>query len=145
MSISNEEWVGGLSSHDRRNARPMTVCLLLFAVTWVIARVFLPQGDGSMAAQPPWAWPVTILPIILGVLLAYYYQRFIRGTDEMMRKIHLEALATAFGVAFVVGVAAGLLAQIDVPRIDEADDLTWAAMVGTYSVRLKMLARRYRA
>ena len=145
MKAGNDSLDAGLTSSDRRNLRPMYICMALWGVSFLIAHLFLPREDGSMAAQPLWAWPVTILPIVLGVLLAYYYQRFIRETDEMMRKIHLEALATAFGVAFVVGVAAGLLAQIDVPRIDEADDLTWAAMVGTYSVRLKMLARRYRA
>ena len=144
MSTSNEEWVGGLPARDRRNWRRMTICLLLWAFSFVGAHIFLPQGDGSMAAQPVWAWPVTILPIILGVLLAYYYQRFIRETDELMRKIHLEALATAFGVAFVVGMSAGLLAQMDVPKMNKAD-LTWSLMVVTYTVRLKMLARRYRA
>ncbi len=107
MSISNEEWVDGLSSRDRRNARPMYICMALWGLSFLIAHLFLPRGDGSMAAQPLWAWPVTILPIILGVLFAYYYQRFIRETDEMMRKIHLEALATAFGVAFVVGMSVG--------------------------------------
>jgi len=133
-----------LTPHDRRNVRPMTICMLLFFVSFLIAHLFLPRGDGSMAAQPLWAWPATILPIILGALLAYYYQRFIRETDEMMRKIHLEALATAFGVAFVVGMSAGLLDQMDVPKVGRAD-LTWSMMVVTYSVRLKMLTRKYRA
>ena len=144
MKAGNDSLDAGLTSSDRRNLRPMYICTLLFTVSFLIARLFLPRGDGSMAAQPLWAWPVTILPIVLGVLLAYYYQRFIRETDEMMRKIHLEALATAFGVAFVVGMSAGLLDQIDVPKVGKAD-LTWSIMVVTYSVRLKMLARKYRA
>ena len=144
MITDNKSWPTELTARDRRNIRPLHICMLLWAASFIIAHLFLPQGDGSLAAQPVWAWPVTIVPIILGGLLAYYYQRFIRETDEMLRKIHIEALATAFGVAFVVGMSTGLLAQMGVPKMNKAD-LTWSLMVITYSVRLKMLARRYRA
>ena len=73
-----------------------------------------------------------------GLIAFRAYLTFFREADELMRKVYVNA------PAFVVGVAAGLLGQTDVPKAAKPE-WTWSLMVATYAVRLKMLTRKYRA
>lgn len=93
-----------------------------------------------MADEPFWAWGLIAVAVMLGGLLAFYYLRFIRGLDELMRRLHVEAFAVGFGAAFVFGMGANLLAQMGVPKVGS---LTWAVMVVTYSLALRRAQRAY--
>jgi predicted transcriptional regulator len=46
---------------------------------------------------------------VLGIATVLAYRRFLEGTDELRRKIEVEALAMAFGVGMVSGLSYWLL------------------------------------
>jgi hypothetical protein len=138
--IGNETLDPGLTRRDRHNLKPLKFHAAIWLVSFLYAHLVLPRGDGSLAAQPLWVWPVLAAPIVAGVLLAYAYLRFIQGADELMRKIHAEALAFGFGVAFVFGMGADLLGQVG---LDDAAEVTWAVMIAAYALRLRFSRRAY--
>ena len=137
-----QAWGEGLTTRDQRNARRWSICLLVWVASFTTAVVILPVSDGSIGAQPMWAWALAAVPVIPGVLLVRLHLRLMRETDELMRKIHLEALAVGFGVAFVWGMSAALLGQLG---IHKPEGVTWFAMYLAYWLKLGLAVRRYRA
>jgi hypothetical protein len=140
MRIRSGPWDAGLTHRDKRNFKPLAICFGLWTASFIAASLFLPRGFFAPAALPPWEWPLAILPLVFGTLVAYYFQRFLRGTDELMRRIHLEALAVGFAAAFVFGMGAGLLNRLGVPQVS---GLTWAVMVIGYLVKLALSSTQY--
>jgi predicted permease len=138
MSSISKNWTAGLTRRDRRNLRPLNMVAPLWGLSVAAAAVFLPRGDGSIEAQPLWGWVLTAVAIAMSGLLAFFYLRFVRGLDELWRRVHMEAMAAAFGVGVVWGLAAYLLAQMGVRNVEE---LTWVLMIVAYSVR-RMLGIR---
>jgi hypothetical protein len=128
----------GLTRRDRRNLKP----LKLYGAIWLVSFLFvhLTRGEGTLETQPVWAWSAIAVAVISGVLLAHAYFRFIQGSDELMRKIHVEALAFGFGMAFVFGMGADLLGQVG---LDDAAEGTWAVMIVAYAVKLRISRKAY--
>ena len=102
---------GSLSDHysgpqrDRRNQRRILLWALLWtisflAVTLVIKKDWLPFG-------------VTLAGVagnaLCGIATVLAYRRFLSETDELRRKIEVEALAFAFGAGIVGGLTYWLL------------------------------------
>ncbi len=76
----------------------------------------------------------------LGTLLAY--RRFLRETDELRRKIELDALALAFGVGVIGGMTYWLLTIADaVPK--NSFGFVFAAMILVYPAGVLIGLRRY--
>jgi hypothetical protein len=67
------------------------------------------------------AWVVALLPDLfaLGVVLAYV--RFLRGADELMRRVQLEGLALGFGAGFFFAMGYRLLERAGAPGLDIND------------------------
>ena len=145
MSNGNH-WDAQLNARDRRNVKPIKLYALLWAISFLLAVLMLPVSDGmvfgqaELSEQPVWAWILAAIPIPLGVMLTHYYLRYIRQTDELMRKIHLEALATGFGVAFVFGMGFILFGQLGLERFS---GLTWHLMLIAYIWKLRSAQREY--
>jgi len=140
MRKTSEQWDAGLNTHNQRNIRPIKFYALFWSISFVAAVLFLPLGDGTRETQPIWAWLLAAIPVIPGTLLAHHYLRFIRETDELMRKLHLEALAAGFGVAFVFGTGFILLGQLEMTKFT---GLTWHLMLLTYIWKLRSAQREY--
>lgn len=139
--MKNADWDEGLTASDRARTKPIKRYALLWAITFLPAILTLPLG-GTVGNQPVWAWALAVLPIPFAALLAYHYYRFIRASDEMMRRIHTEALAAGFGVAFVVGIALIMLGQL---RVDGFSELTWFSMLITFVFKLHYAKKEYHA
>ncbi len=140
--MSDNQWDKGLNARDRRNVRPIKIHALLWSVFFLVAALVLPAGGGDLESQPAWAWAIAALPIPFAVMLAHHYLRFIRETDELMKKIHLEALAAGFGVAFVVGMGFILLGQLGLSRFA---GLSWYFMLLAYIWKLRSAQKEYHA
>ena len=140
MKLAIKNWDAGLTARDKRNLRPLKWFGALWVASFVAARLLLPREPSLPAEAPPWAWGLAIAAIVFSGLLALGYLRFLRGADELMRRIHLEALAAGFGAAFVFGMGAGLLAQLGMPKVG---GLTWAVMVLGYLVKLAISSKSY--
>jgi hypothetical protein len=136
--LATKDYDPGLTRRDRRNLRP----LKLYGAIWLVSFLFvhLTRGQRTLEAQPLWAWAAIAVAIVAGALLAHAYYRFIHGADELMRKIHIEALAFGFGAAFVFGIAADLLGQVG---LDDAAEGTWAVMIVAYALKLRFSRKAY--
>jgi len=142
MRTTNGIRDAGLKASDSPYVKSYGTYMGIWGVCFSAAHLLLPRGDKIMADQPLWGWVLTGITIALGGLLAWSFVRFLRHADELMRKIQMEALAIGFGVAFVVGTSAGLLAQLGVPKVGVVD-LTWSAMVVAYSLALRQARKAY--
>ena len=97
---------GTSSQRDRRNQWRVTLWALVWAlsftaVTLVIKKQWLPLG-ATVAG--------VIGTALFGIATILAYRRFLRETDELRRKIEVEALAPAFGIGLVGGMTYWLLA-----------------------------------
>lgn len=138
--MTNTECDPGLTRRDQRNLRPLRLYAVIWAASFMFAHLFLPTDVGGPGTMPFWAWPVLAISIVFGSLLAHAYWRFIREADELLRKIHIEALAVGFGVAFVFGMGANLFDQVGIPKVAQ---VTWAVMLLAYSLRLRISRKAY--
>ncbi len=96
--------------------------------------------DGKFISRPV-AWLLTAITASLMVLTMCSYVLFLRQADELLRRVHLEALAFAFGIGMVVMMTYRLCERLGAPKLDFNDPslimiLTW--MAGQWIV-----ARRY--
>ena len=93
------------------------------AATILIDGDFIPRAAG---------WALTAVTAILMVLSMGSYIVFLRHADELLRKVHLEALAFAFGTGMVVMMVYRLCERLGAPKLDFNDPslimiLTWMA------------------
>src|SRR5215211_4706876 len=67
------------------------------------------------------AYTLTGLTILLLAGAARSYVVFLRGADELLRKIQLEALAMSFGVACIFMIGWRLCERLGAPKLDVDD------------------------
>ncbi|HEX7833240.1 MAG TPA: hypothetical protein VF787_26525 [Thermoanaerobaculia bacterium] len=112
---------------DSHNYRTFSVWMIGAMLSFVAATILI---DGKWI-PPAGGWALTILSIVLmlGAMRAYIH--FLRNADELLRKIHLNALALAFGVGTVAMMGYRLCERLGAPKLDINDSslvmiLTWA-------------------
>jgi hypothetical protein len=103
------------------------------AVTFGIKREWLPFG-GALAG--------VIATSLLGVATVLAYRRFLNETDELRRKIEVEALALAFGIGLFGGLSYWLL---ELSGAVPAKGFVWIflVMIVTHPVAVLIGLRRY--
>ena len=138
---STDDSLSGLCStpqRDRRNQWRILVwsfvwALSFTAVTLVIKKEWLPFGL-TLAG--------VIGTALFGIVTVLAHRRFLQETDELRRKIELEALALAFGVGVVGGLTYWLLAVMgEVPAKDFA--YVFLVMIVTHPIGVLIGLRRY--
>jgi hypothetical protein len=108
-----------------RDAIMTTARLAIWTLAWLatlaVAR-FGPELLWDGQQQPVASWAAVIANLAVGIGWIVAFTRFLRGLDELQRKIMQDALAVTLGVGWVVGFAyvvadnAGLVAD----RVDIA-------------------------
>jgi len=93
------------------------------AATILIDGGFIPRAAG---------WAITAVTAMLMVMSVCSYIAFLRHADELLRKVHLDALAFAFGAGVVVMMVYRLCERLGAPKLDFNDPslimvLTWMA------------------
>ena len=78
--------------------------------------------DGGFV-RPPIAWIFPVATAIVGIVALAAYVRFLRVADELLRKIHVEALALAFGTGAVFMIVYRLCERLGAPKLDSNDPL----------------------
>lgn len=104
-----------------RSARMRTITFQLFAWTlaWVLTLALATFGPAFL-----WAGnlPITLLSILInlaiGIGLILANIRHLKMLDEMVQRVHLEALALTAGVAMVFGLSYSLLDTTNVIPMD---------------------------
>ena len=124
---------------DTHNFRVFTAWMTAAMFTFGTATIVL---DGALVPAAA-GWSLTAATAVLMVLTMRSYILFLRQADELLRKVHLEALAFAFGAGLVSMMVWRLCERLGAPKLDVNDAalvmiLTWTA--GQY-----LGARRYAA
>lgn len=136
-------WWEHLKSHsgtetDRRNQYRLLGWTLAWAVVFVGAS-FLLRSDEPRGG---WSWVIATIPIVLALGPGAAYLRFLRGADELMRRIQMESLAFGFGAGVVFAFGWQLLQRAGAPAVDVGDTVV-VMMVG-FVVGQLLAIRRYR-
>jgi hypothetical protein len=101
-----------MCERDRLNVAKFKTWAGAFAATFIVAIIVLGPSPGGYAETALWKWVLVITPLILGVFMVQAYVRFLLEADELIKKIHLEALAIGCGTGIVVGTGFGLFSQV---------------------------------
>jgi hypothetical protein len=108
-----------------------------YVVTLMLAIFFIRAWPGSV-----WRFPVMLVPVIPAVYGLVAIMRFVRGMDELQRRVHLEGVAFAFATTVVVMLSWGLLERAGAPKLPTV----WVAtfMIALWGIGNYVAARRYR-
>ena len=124
---------------DRRNQYRVLVWCLIWAIGFVAAAWALRSTVGLDARA---AWAVALAPMALSIPPLLAYLRFLRSTDELLRKIQLEGLALGFGAGAILGLGYPLLERIGAPPLSPST--TVAVMMIAWAIGQLLGALRYR-
>jgi len=123
---------------DRRNRRLVTI----WSLAWALFFTAVTFGIKKLG----WSFEVTLAAVIgtaiLGLATVLAYRRFLLETDELRRKIEVEALALAFGVGVFGGLSCWLLAVSGALAIKDFA-FVFVAMIFTHTAGVFLGCRRY--
>lgn len=103
------------TANDRRNQYWFVGWCLSWAISFTAMTQYL-LSDHGLSAQM--AWALAAVPNVFGVLTLLAYLRFLRGADEFLQKLQLEALAIGFGVSIVFAMGYQLFEHVGAPKIE---------------------------
>jgi hypothetical protein len=86
-------------------------------------------------------WGLTALTIALMLASIRFYVHFLRNADELLRKVHLDALALSFGIGAVAMMGYRLCERLGAPKLDINDPFLVMVLVWAFGQWLGM--RRY--
>jgi hypothetical protein len=132
---------GCSSLYTARDARYMKVFHAWLAagmVCFVAATALL---SGKYIERGVLAYVLTAATIALMTMAARAYVVFLRGADELLRKIQLEALALAFGAGGVFMIGWRLCERLGAPKLDVNDPFVVMAVV--WGIGQLVTSRRY--
>ncbi len=122
---------------DARNYRVfsswMVGSMLVFvAATLLIDGKYIPNALG---------WGLTGLTVVLLLASIRSYIHFLRNADELLRKVHLDALALSFGSGVVAMMGYRLCERLGAPKLDVNDP--FLVMVLVWALGQWLGTRRY--
>jgi len=102
---------------DAQNYRIFTWWMTGAMLTFAAATILIDGGWIPDAA----GWLLTAISVVLMVMSMRSYISFLRQADELLRKVHLEALAFAFGAGIVAMMGYRLCERLGAPKLDVND------------------------
>ena len=113
----------------------MTAYMVIMLTVWPLVRTT--QSDSLRIA-------IALLPVVPILFVIHALLRYILDADELVQRLHLEALAIAAGVVAVASLVGGFLASAEVIKIDGAI-LIWVFPLigGVFGFARKFLGLRY--
>ena len=106
------------TERDARHLRVFNYWLAAAMVCFLVATALL---SGNHIQRGVLAYGLTAVSAIMMVMAMRSYIGFIRHADELLRKIHLEALAFAFGAGIVAMMTYRLCERLGAPKLDVND------------------------
>ena len=140
MEQARRSWFRGHcgTDRDRMNQRRMVISGMAWMGTW-LALIYVIGRDWLSAFA---ATAASVVPLALGVGMIVAYRRYLGETDELRRKIEVDALALAFGVGLVGAFSYVLLERAG--AVARADPMQLVMlMVATYVIGVVLGHRRY--
>lgn len=125
----------------RRYLRAMWPLMIAYALLIYLAFWLLKRGIEPAALRAL----VALLPMVPLVLLMRAALRYLRGVDELQRRIETEAIGIASLIVSLSYFAGGLLHAAKVLRVDAGAAMFWVfpLLCGVYGIAKMVLTRRY--
>lgn len=106
---------------------------------WMMAAMLAYLGATAAvrfkASVAPWVyWALVVLAWLLAIQTIRSYLQFLRGADELLRKIEIEALGLGFGVGAFFSMLYPLLEGLGAPGVGQLGSATvmmFAAGIGS--------------
>ncbi|CAM2069425.1 hypothetical protein SCOR_28900 [Sulfidibacter corallicola] len=124
---------------DRHNKFRLNGWGLAWVASWLLSLYGIKFQWLSSSALAITAIAVTTA---LGIAMMFAYRRYLRETDELRRKIELDALALAVGVALVGSVAYSLLVRAGI-MLETGISVFVILIAATYVAGVLLGYRRY--
>ena len=122
-----------------------TARLALWTLAWAATLALAKFGPKLLWDSQPvasWAAVATNLAVVMGWIIAH--ARYLRGIDELQRKIMQDALAVTLGVGFVGGFAYVVADAADLIAHDVEIGVLPALLGGVYMIAIVVGHTRYR-
>lgn len=110
------------TARDARFQRRVLAWMLAFALAFIAAAAALRFRDRLPGALP---WLAVGLACACALQVTRCYLQFLRGADELLRRIEVEALAFGFAAGAIFALLYPLLARLGAPAVDGY----WTALV----------------
>lgn len=107
--------------------------VVLIASVWVMA---------VWEIGAPWKTVIALLPMVPGLAVALTVMRQVRSSDELQRRIQLEALSLAFGGTALATFSYGFLENVGYPKLSMF--FVWPLMASLWIVGGLISGRRFR-
>ncbi|NIA26927.1 MAG: hypothetical protein GWP02_02650 [Desulfobulbaceae bacterium] len=124
---------------DRRNEYRFSAWTLAWAMSYVAASWTL-KADLDLAT--PAAWFLVAVPNLIGIVVVLAFLRFLRMTDELLRKIQLEGLALGFAAGVLVTAGYQLAEAAGAPQLET--DYIIVVMIFSWTIGQLLGIWRYR-
>lgn len=119
------------------------IAIVVWGLSYFVARAAL---DAELHLQPVWLRvAAALLPVVPTAVALAAIAVSVRGSDELQRRVHLEALAIAYPLAILLLMTLGLLElAVGLKLEDWSYRHTWTYLPIFYFVGLVIAWRRYR-
>ncbi len=119
--------------------------LALWTLAWVATLALAQFGPSYLwDSQPMASWTAVALNLAVGIGWIVAHARYLRGIDELQRKIMLDALAVTLGVGWVGGFAYVVADAADLIARDPDIGVFPALMAVVYIIAIVVGNVRYR-
>jgi hypothetical protein len=136
-----DDSLDGLSSNLQRDRRNQWL-VLLWSILWALSFVVVTHGIESEWLPSAGGLAGVIATALIGLATVLAYRRYLVETDELRRKIEVDALAFAFGLGVIGGLAYWqLVVSGAAPGMGFV--YVFAAMVFTYLAGVLIGRRKY--
>ena len=113
---------------------------VVFLIAYFVARYVMWNW------MPPQPWDIVVMsaPLLVFFWFVAAVQRTLRNSDELERRIHLEALALAFLTVMLALMGLGLIAETPRGRIALPLRDVWFTLIPLYGICYLAARRHYR-
>jgi hypothetical protein len=129
---------GFYTARDARRLRRVNAWLIAAALADLGATAVLHRHASIPAV---FLWLLVGAAWLLAIVATWSYLAFLRGADELLRRIQTDALAQGFGVGVLLSLFYPLLEELGAPKLD--GHVTAAVMLLSWSAGSWLGMRRY--
>lgn len=127
-------------NHSRKHRRK----ILGWAFAWALSFVGIFLGYRVEVLDQSWMlWTGALLSLLFGMGMIRSYLTYLHHADEMIRKIEIDAMATAFGAGLVGGVGYWILQRTGEVAYQDTFNICLMLMCFTYMVSVIWGYTRY--
>ncbi|CAN5618816.1 hypothetical protein BH10ACT7_BH10ACT7_32910 [soil metagenome] len=118
--------------------------LAIWTLGWLVTLAIARFGPTLWGDQPVISWIAIAVNVAVGIGWIVAHARFLRGTDDLQRKIMLDAIAVALGATLVGGCAYAAAGHADLVPSNLDIGFVAVLMAVVYIIGIAVGQLRYR-